>query len=208
MKTWIPLSDATRLLFGFLQLRRRRAASVFLLDVAASVCMLAISLSLSQALAALFGFRSLRGSLMGLFPDNASAWVAWLAGIIAAKFFIDWQRQVLRGRLMEDFSAYLRECAFDWLLHAGQGDAGKSLLRFGGDLGSAQRLLSRGVLQYAADGVLLLSGLLLIACLDLRLALLTTLSVAAAAGILHRINLRMRRMEKKQRGKKRIYWPS
>lgn len=207
MRLQFPLSGERRLLFAFLRSRWRSAALVFLLDFFANGCVIVLSLLLAQAVAVQFGFHSLRGRLFGVAAAQASVWLGWLAGVVVVKLLLDYARHLLRGHLSEDFAHELRGLVFakhlnDDLRRHEQRDVGKNLLRFSGDLGSAQRLLARGVLQYAADWTLLLLGLALVAWLDTRLALFVSSTVALAWLLTHQINRRLRRVEERRRSKK------
>jgi ATP-binding cassette subfamily B salmochelin/enterobactin exporter len=192
---------------SFLRARWLPALGAFLLDLSANVCVLALSLLLAQMLAVLFSFNSVRGRLFfdkGIAAENL---FVWLAGILLLKFALDYLRLRLRGILSEDFVYYLRTLAFEQHLRTDPAyherrDAGRSLLRFSGDLGSAQRLLARGVLQYAADLMLLLLGLGLVAWLDWRLAT-STLALILVGGLATRwINARILAIETVRRSKK------
>jgi ABC-type multidrug transport system fused ATPase/permease subunit len=206
MKSFFARQGA-HLLFSFLRDRWRAVLPVFFLDFFANTCVIGISLLLAQTAAALFGFRSVRGGLLGIPIVDVGALLAWLGAVIVAKFLLDQARLRLRGYLTEDFSYHLRTLAFEQHLRADirwheNRDSGKSLLRFSGDLGSAQRLLARGVFQYAADCALLLMALSLVAWLDGRLAFFVGGLTAAGWFLTHRINLRLRRIEVRRRGKK------
>ncbi|GAB4497031.1 MAG: hypothetical protein OHK0019_29850 [Saprospiraceae bacterium] len=202
------LTDSGRyLLFAFLREHWCKAALVFFLDFLANLCVIVISLLIAQAAAAAFEFRSFRGSLLGIPPLGLGTLLLWLGGVVVAKFALDCARLSLCGLLAEDFSHHLRTLAFGQHLRADarwheQRDSGKSLLRFSGDLGSAQRLLARGVFQYAADLALLLMGLGLVAWIDGRLALFVGGLTATGWFLTHRISLRLRDIEARRRSKK------
>jgi ABC-type multidrug transport system fused ATPase/permease subunit len=195
------------LLFAFLRAHWPKALLAFSLDFLANLCLVAGSLLLAQALATLFGFRSIRGALLGVQAFGANDLLLGFAGLISFKLVLDIARLRLRGRLGEDLAHWLRLLAFEQHLRADlryhdKRDAGRSLLRFSGDLGSAQRLLAQGVLQCAADGGLLMLGLGLIAALDARLALATLGFVLAASGLGQVLSARLQKVEARRRGKK------
>ncbi len=196
-----------RLLFVFLFARWRAATLACTLDLLANVCVIAQSLLLAQAVATLFGFQSLRGSLLGITPVNTAALFIWLFSIMAFKFLLDYARLRLRNTLSEDFAHHLRSVAFGQHLRADlryheSREPGRSLLRFSGDLGSIQRLLSRGVFQSAADLTLLLMGLGIIAWLDGQLALLVGGMAAFGWFLTLQINHPLRKIEEQRRSKK------
>ncbi|MBK9337876.1 MAG: ABC transporter ATP-binding protein [Lewinellaceae bacterium] len=192
---------------NFLRARWQPALGAFLLDLSANVCVLVFSLLLAQMLAVLFGFNSVRGRLFFDEAIAAETVFAWLAGILLLKFALDYWRLRLRGILSEDFAHYLRTLAFEQHLRTDPAyherrDAGRSLLRFSGDLGSAQRLLAHGVLQYTADLTLLLMGLGLVAWLDWRMAT-SALALILVGGLATRwVNARILVVETVRRSKK------
>lgn len=197
-----------RLLFIFLFARWREALLACILDLLANVCVIGQSLFLAQAIAAMFGFQSLRGSLLGIADaNNIAALFIGLFSIMAFKFLLDYARLRLRNTLSEDFAHNLRSVAFvrhlgaDLRYHESR-EPGGSLLRFSGDLGSVQRLLSRGVFQSAADFTLLLMGLCLIVWLDGRLALLVAGMSVLGWFLTLQIDYRLRKIEEQRRSRK------
>ncbi len=200
-------SKGRHLLFGFLRFRWRAATRIFLFDLSANFLAIALSFLLAQAIASTFGFRSVRGSLLGLLPTDAYVALCWLGGLLLLKFLLDYFRMRWRGQLVEDFSDSLRRQAFSKHLqmlpaHHEKGDAGQKLLRFSGDLSSAQRLLGRGILQFLADFSLLLLGLGLIAYLHVWLALLVIGLLLVACLPLRWSNQNLRTIETQRRNKK------
>jgi ATP-binding cassette, subfamily B, bacterial len=195
------------MLFAFLRVRWWAALWTCLLDFVANICLVVQSLLLAQVVAVQFGFRSLRGSLLGLQSLEPSALLAALLAVILFKCLLDVVRGYSAGRLAEDFAHDLRWRAFGHHLradirhHEGR-DVGNSLLRFSGDLGSVQRLLTRGVLQFVADMGLILLGLALIAALDWRVGLLAGAWVLLAAACGGLFNRRLQGIESRRRAKK------
>jgi ABC-type multidrug transport system fused ATPase/permease subunit len=204
-----PLSSVggRHLLFAFLRTRWRAALFAFSFDLLANICVIGISLLLAQAVAALFGFNSVRGSLLNISGAEVGLLLIWLAGVVALKFFLDYARLRLRGDMSEDFARWLRNLTFEQHLrtdlrrHEAR-DAGRSLLRFSGDLSSAQRLLMRGVFQYGADLALLCMGLGFVFWLDGRLVWLVAGTTAAGWLLICQINNRLRGIEERRRSKK------
>lgn len=195
------------LLTRFLWSHRIRVLIAFALDLLANLCAVAISLLTAQVLAAFLGYQSVRGRL--LFPMSLSLpdVVGGMALLLLGKFAIDVVRWRQRGRLSEDFAHFLRQTAFAQHLQLAPSyqegrDPGRHLLRFSGDLGSAQRLISHGVLQYGADASMLTLGLLTIAYLESAVAL----EVALVLGINWAIGLwlsqRATRVEEQRRRRK------
>ncbi len=195
------------MLFDFLRMRWLAALRVISFDLIANFFTIALSFLLAQAIAATFGFRSVRGTLLGFLPTDAHEVFIWFGVLLLVKFLLDYFRMLWRGQLVEDFSVDLRRQAFAKHLQISpeyheKGDTGQKLLRFSGDLGSAQRLLGRGVLQFVADLSLLLLGLGLIASLHTLLALLVVVLLLIASLPLRWVNRNLRTIEERRRGKK------
>ena len=200
-------SNKLRLLLAFLRSHKRRALCSFLLDLLANACVIALSLLMAQTISVLFGFNSIRGRFIGLASGNIDRLFVLLFSLILVKLLLDFGRLWLRGTLSEAFAHQLRSLAFaqhlraDFRYHESRA-RGKSLLRFSGDLGSAQRLLTHGVLQYAADLALILMGILFMAQFDARLSFLVA-GLTVTGWLLNRIiNAKMRHAEAQRRSKK------
>ena len=194
-------------MLAFLAQNRRKTALAFLFDFTANLCLILGSVLLAQVVAATFGFQSLRGQLL-----NPGQWtqfqLLWLfLGIVCLRFVLDTLRFNLRGQLSEDFAYSLRMAAAEHHLQSDlrtheSRDAGRSLLRFAGDLGSIQQLLTKGMLQCAADLSLLFIGITLIAALDFRLAAIVLVSVASMLLGNRLLTRRLQHLEAQRRNKK------
>ncbi|MDX2279741.1 MAG: ABC transporter ATP-binding protein [Saprospiraceae bacterium] len=194
-------------LLAFLAQNRRKTALAFLFDFTANLFLILGSVLLAQVVAATFGFQSLRGQLL-----NPGHWtppqLLWLfLGIVCLRFLLDTLRLGLRGQLSEDFAYTLRMAAAEHHLQSDlrtheSRDAGRSLLRFAGDLGSIQQLLTKGMLQCAADISLLLIGIACIAALDFRLAVLVLVSVAGMLLGNRLLTRQLQHLEAQRRNKK------
>ncbi|MBX2892952.1 MAG: ABC transporter ATP-binding protein [Saprospiraceae bacterium] len=195
------------LLAEFIRGRWRSVLGVFLLDLLANICVIVLSLLLAQTLGALFGFSSVRGRFFFEKAVALETLLLSLVGVLLAKFVFDYVRLRVRGMLSEDFALHLRLTAFEQHLnttpaHHESRDAGRSLLRFSGDLGSAQRLLTHGLLQFAADLTLLLMGVCLVFWLEWRVALCVCVLVLIGGAINQSVNRRISSVENARRGKK------
>ncbi len=199
--------NGLQLLTRFLWSQRICVLSAFTLDFLANLCAVAISLLTAQVLAAFLGYQSVRGRL--LFPASLSLseLVGGIALLLLGKLAIDVVRWRQRGRLSEDFAHFLRQTAFSQHLQIAPAfyegrDPGRHLLRFSGDLGSAQRLISHGVLQYSADASMVMLGLLTIAYLDSAVALQVALVLGVCGGMGLRFSQRATRVEEQRRRRK------
>lgn len=202
------MSKPTELMRDFFRAHRFRIASALALDFAANVCALLLPLLLGQAFAAMFGFQSARGRMLGWTDwGGFSAFASMTAAVLVLRFLLDVQRKRLHGILSEDFVYDMRERLFrrhlqmDIRAYERKG-IGKYLLRFSGDLGSVQRLLSVGVLQWAADLMLLLAGFALIIWLNPALGILAAVLIGLLLAVCKRLERRLQRTEEQRRDKK------
>lgn len=197
-----------QLLFSFLCTHWKASIVTVLLDFLANGCVVGISLVLAQAIASTFGFQSIRGSLLwGIQKFDMWMLLSLFGSIIFVKLLLDYGRLRFRGILTEKLVFFLRTRLFDHHLQTELGhhemrDAGRSLLRFSGDLSSIQRLLSRGVFQFAADLSLISMGFVLVAILGGHLALFIGLFGLLGWGLILLCNRKLKGIEKKRRGKK------
>ena len=164
----------TGLLRQFLDTQRPAFRLVLGLELLGSVLTLLLPLLVAQAFAEVFEFQSMRGRLlqkMGLnFQPN---FLLLLALAILAKLGFDYYRRYIKGLFMERFLTWLRHKLFTQHLHMQTQEyektgTSKYLMRFSGDLGSAQQLLNKGVFQFFADASLLTLGALLLLWLKRR----------------------------------------
>ncbi len=170
------------LLIHFIHRRRRDIAKTLSVDILANICSVILSLLTAQILAAFFGYQSVRGYLIFGRSLRFEEALLVMSAILLAKGWADIYRWRWRGALSEDFAHFLRLQAFDQHLNTDpyyheQRPPGRSLLRFSGDLGSAQRLLSHGILRYGADSSMILIGTIAILCLDPTLALAVVITL-------------------------------
>ncbi len=205
------MKDKTAILLAFLNQKRRSLATCFALDLMANLLMLALPLLASVAFSLLAGHGSARGAALGmvgvLLPQGFPGLMWLFGGVLATKACLDFFRKKISGHLAEDFTYWLRCQIFEQQLRLDpieyeESGMGRYLLRFSGDLGSAQGLLSKGILQFAADASLLALSLVLIFWLDgpsgwLVLAWLLVLSTAVSL-----VQWQMGRVERRRRNRK------
>jgi ATP-binding cassette subfamily B protein len=113
---------------------------------------------------------------LGFLPQHLPNLLIVFFAVLTGKFALEQLRFRLNGFLAEKFSYQLQLLAFTLHLQADaqqyeSRDMGRSLLRFSGDFGNLQRLLSKGILQSAADLLLLATGWAIIGFFHYQLAL-------------------------------------
>ena len=190
-----------------LRLSRRRALFIFVLDLLAGLLSILRSLFLAQTIAVFFGFHSLRAQVAGIALNRPVQGLLVLTFLIGAKLLCDYFRWRWREQLADAFIHFLRASL---MKHHFQRNAqemdkkaiGQALLRFSGELGAVRSLLTRGVLQVAADATLLVLGLIFIFCLNVVLGIIVLAALCLIWFVTRHLNNRLQAAEVKRRAKK------
>lgn len=174
------MPDHFMLLRDFFYPRRGLLALSLALDLLANLVTVALPVLVSQAIAVLLGFNSLRGQW--LFDANTPIGFQFIlvlaVSTLLLKAGLDFMRKRLHSQIGEDWISWLRNRIFRHQLRINLSQyedrgIGRHLLRFSGDLSSVQHLITRGALQFIADLSLLIIGIAVIFWLDQMLGLLT-----------------------------------
>jgi ABC-type multidrug transport system fused ATPase/permease subunit len=204
-------NTSKHLLLQFYQNHRIAFWRCFLVGVFEALTMPLLSVALAQTLAALLGFRSLRGHLLQPLGwplgQDAAMWVAMVVGLILLRAALTWSGYFQRARLGEQLTDGLRQVIFahHLTMHPRQyetGGTGRYLLRFSGDLSAVQRWLSKGVLQLLSDALFIGFGLFVIGWLLPGAVWIIVVSLCLCAAILLLANRRISAFEDKRRGQK------
>lgn len=198
----------TGLLRQFLGTQGRAFRLVLGLELLGSILTLLLPLLVAQAFAEVFEFQSMRGRLLQKMGLNFQPNFLLLLGLaILAKLGFDYYRRYIKGLFMERFLTWLRQKLFTQHLRMQVQEyektgTSKYLMRFSGDLGSAQQLLNKGVFQFFADASLLALGALLLLWLNVQLGgLILGLSLLAGWAVMG-FNRRIERLEEQRRDRK------
>lgn len=199
------------LLITFFKSHLRPSVKVLALDMLANCAALLLPLVIAQTYALLFDFQSARGRLLekaGLpWGHSFWQWISILGGLILLKALLDLWRVKQRGELSENFLYQIRQRLFAHQLRMDirqyeERGSGRYLLRFSGDLSSVQRYLTKGILQFTADMILIIMGLILITWLDWRLGGIVILSLVILSLIVRTLNRRIGILEMQRRDQK------
>lgn len=198
------------LLRSFLSEQRPAFAWALFLEFCGSALTLLLPLLIAQAYADIFEFQSMRGRMLQKFGWSTNFnpnWLLILSVAIVAKVSFDYVRRWLKGIMMERFVRWMRQKLFAQHLHMSTQEYEKSgtskyLMRFSGDLGSAQQLLGKGVLQFFADTSLLLLGAVLILALNATLGCLILACSVLVGIIIARFNRKIEQLEERRRDSK------
>lgn len=195
----------------FLRSNKWRVAGCFILDCSANLLTLLLPLLAAQAISLLLGYSSVRAETLAgaglLMPSTFPALMSMFGITLVVKAALDFFRKRQQGILTEDFAMELRQSIFQRHLQLAPSEyelrgIGRYLLRFSGDLGSAQQFLSKGILQFSADISLLGAGLVLIGCLNSRLGIVVTGWLGGLTILFWLLNAKVGVVEKNRRNKK------
>lgn len=204
----MTMTTTKRIIYTFFSQHRRLAMIVLSLDFFSNVITLFIPLIITQTYSVLFGYQSARGRLLeqsGIpWSHSFFNWLLLLTIIIIVKGISDYLKKQQRGKLIETFLYWLRDKLFRHQLRMDikqyeERGIGRYLLRFSGDLSSVQQFLSKGILQFAADAMLVIMGIGLIFWLDSRLGILMLLTLALLGVVVWFINQQIERLEIERR---------
>ena len=200
-----------KLLLAFSKAHRSRVLGVLLLGFWANAATLLLPLVIAQTYSLLFDFQSARGRLLEKFGISWQAdfrsWLAFLPILILIKAILDFFRKSEQGKLTETFLHWLRRRLFLHQLRMElkqyeERGVGRYLLRFSGDLSSVQQFLSKGILQFSADMLLVMMGLALLFWLDSWLGGLMLIASLLLGGAVLIINRQIGKLETQRRDQK------
>jgi ABC-type multidrug transport system fused ATPase/permease subunit len=198
------------LLRSFLNAQKLALVWILLLEFCGSALTLILPLLIAQAYADIFEFQSMRGRMLQKFGwamDFSPNWLLILSVAILVKVSFDYTRRWVKGIMIERFLGWLRQKLFLQHLRMSvqeyeRSGTSKYLMRFSGDLGSAQQLLGKGVLQFFADASLLFLGALLILVLNAALGGLILGCSVFAGLVIARFNGKIEQLEERRRDRK------
>lgn len=200
-----------KLLLTFSKAHRSRVLGVLVLGFWANAVTLLLPLVIAQTYSLLFDFQSARGRLLEKFgigwQADFNSWLAFLPILILIKAILDFFRKSEQGKLTETFLHWLRQRLFLHQLrmevrHYEERGVGRYLLRFSGDLSSVQQFLSKGILQFSADMLLVMMGLALLFWLDSWLGGLMLIASLLLGGVVLIINRQIGKLETQRRDQK------
>lgn len=134
-------------------------------------------------------------------------WLIILSLFIIIKAALDFFRKKQQGALTETFLHWLRQKLFSHQLRMDvrqyeERGVGRYLLRFSGDLSSVQQFLSKGILQFSADVLLVVMGLGLLFWLDVWLGGLVLVTALLLGGFVFILNKIIGKIETQRRDQK------
>ncbi|MEL7119057.1 MAG: ABC transporter ATP-binding protein [Bacteroidota bacterium] len=200
-----------KLLCEFFRFHRLPVAGVVVLDIFAGIFTILLPLIIAQLLAEVFSFQSARGAMieqLGIpLTFTLQQWIWLFFTIILVKFSLDFFKKKQKGELTELLLFWLREKLFrqqlkmDIRVYEEKG-TGKYLLRFSGDLSSVKNFVSKGILQFFADGVLMIIGMVFICWLDWQLSVIIVTVLLILGVVVAFLNRKIGQVEEQRRNKK------
>ncbi len=171
------------IILSYLQANFWLVAAALLLGCLINGLTLLIPLSIGRFYELTGNGHQARSALLGKLPfslgGSLELFFLSFGALIALRYILQVLHRSAQGWIGEGLSAQLRESLFSAQLSFPESEyaktgKGKYLLRFSGDLGSIRRLLNRGILDFAAD-LVLIAGLIFLLSHLLPLTLLTAL---------------------------------
>ncbi len=185
--------------------------NLLILNFLCNLTTLIIPILLAHTYSLLFDYQSTRGKILqdlGIPLEHSfQQQLFWFALFILVKGIIDFFRKTQQGQLSEHFLFYLRDTLYrhhlkmDFSIYEKKGIS-KYLLRFSGDLSSAQRFLAKGILQFTTDAMLVVMSIILISFLDFNIGMIVLTMLSAITIPIYFINKKIRLVEINRRNQK------
>ena len=172
---------------------------------------LLIPIAIGKFYELIFGFRSHKLKIFEHFSifqtENFNTFFWIFVFLIITRLVLDFINKYVIGLSGEVFSKELRETLFEKQLHIDlpeyeEKGVGKYLLRFSGDMKSVQNYLTRGVLRFSQDIMLILILLVGISILNWKVALIIVIGFTVVFGVLMLLNKVVYRISTQHRDSK------
>lgn len=203
--------NVSRSIWEFIHANKRATFFAFLAGLFARTFTLLLPVYIARSFEPLFGIASHRAQVLNFLPFlEKTDFVSYLLvfmGLILAKGLLDFAERYCISYLGERHLLYLRQKLFshqletEFLVYETKG-TGRYLLRYSGDLGSIQALVSRGMLRFASDVILILAAVYVLFRMDPVMAYLICGSSLLIAATNFFINNLLYEASKKRRDAK------
>lgn len=156
--------DRRALFLGFFRQYWISATAAVGAGLLSSLITILLPVSLGKFFDLLFGFHSHRAHFLDFLPfsfwDSLNEFLLFFGTLVVSHFVANYWFRYHTAMLGEFFSKYLREMLFERQLQIPFSEylktgTGKYLLRYSGDMKSAQNLLTKGILRLGSDLILL-----------------------------------------------------
>lgn len=193
----------SRIIYRFILQHRGRFLLALLTSAAASTTTILVPLSIGKFYALVFGLQGTRSRILDFLPGSFFRTVPQFIGffmlLVLMYLILNFTQRYIIGTLGELFVARLREQLFehqlklDYRIYQQKG-IGKYLLRYSGDLRSIQNYLTKGLIGFSVDTLLVSLMVYVLALIAPQVALvcigsmlIISLFILLANRFLHRI---------------------
>lgn len=177
-----------------------RIALTFLVSLATQLLTIFLPIYIARSYDLLFGIKSHRASLLSFIPEH---WTATFEGYfilfmiaLILRGILDYYERYLTTYLGEIHLSFLRKKIFSHQLQMSmqvydQKGFAKYLLRYSGDLTSIQAFVSKGIIKFGSDIILLALTVWIFFVIDTYLGITLLLLSIALAGLIYLLNLHL-----------------
>ncbi len=201
-----------QLFFGFLGRHWRQAIAVVGLGLVASLLTVLIPVSIGKYFDLLFGYHSHRAQVLDfLLPpwlwQSLKDFQIFFISSVLLRFAFSYGFRLGTAFMGEQFSKYLRELLFDHQLRIPlgvyrQSGTGKYLLRYSGDMKSAQDLFAKGMLRLGSDVIVMGLALAFMWWFDATVFIVVFCGLLFSALIIRVLNTLLRRVSVVRRNRR------
>jgi len=201
----------TTLIKAFLKKYQQSVILTFILGLIANMLTIVLPIIVAASYGLLFNIQSTRAKMLGILPEvvqtSFPAYLAFFASLLLIKGLIDFAHRYSIGHLGEKLVKDLREAIFGHQLKMKMSiyDAkgtGKYLLRYSGDLVSIQNYLTRGIIRFVSDVLLLSLAFAFLFWLSFILGTFVMLAFALTLFGLYFLNKKLYQLSISRRNKK------
>ena len=194
----------------FFEEHRSLALLTFGVSILAGLATIAVPVAIGKYYDFLFGLHSRRAGLLDFLPfdlNDMEVFLTFFFGVVILRTAFVFSEKFCIGLLGEQFLFSLRNQLFEKQLKIPVSDyedhgMGRYLLRFSGDLKSIQNFMTRGIIRFVGDSLLLILAVTVLVLLDAELGLLMVVGLVVPMGIVFLLNKKLSKITRQQRNRK------
>ncbi|MCB9232364.1 MAG: ATP-binding cassette domain-containing protein [Bacteroidia bacterium] len=186
-------------------------AGAFTAGLASSMLTVLIPITIGKFFNLLFGFESHKSGVLSFMPRFFQESMTWISviflALVLAKILASYLEKYWSGVLGEYLAWKVRNELFAHQLKMQMKEydekgIGKYMLRYSGDLKGLQNYLTRGLIQFSGDALLLVFSFFILLFFDYKLFSIIILFLTGTLFVITRLNERLYSLSEKQRGSK------
>jgi ABC-type multidrug transport system fused ATPase/permease subunit len=198
-------------LISFLKDHKLLVAGTFCASLFSNLLTVLIPISIGKYYNLVFHFESTKSGILDIFPasfwDTIPHFIAFFLTLVLCKIVAAYFEKYWNGILGEKLSFRIRNELFEHQLKMAMHEydekgIGKYLLRYSGDLRGVQNYLSKGILQFASDLVLLIISAVFLLMIDFNLFAILILFLMPTLLIVSKVNQRLYVLSERHRAAK------